>query len=141
MIRNGCSSNSTPVDGGVSCAVGEAQFDGLRYGIEPLLEQHKVDMYFTGHIHMYERSLPVMRSQVEQSYVNPKGVVHINTGNSGGRNGFENGPSANFTGMRLTDVPCYTRIQIRNATHLRFEQAHSGNGSVLDSFELSKVRG
>lgn len=141
MIRDGCSSSSTPVDGGVSCAVGEgANFTGLRYGIEPLLEQHKVDMYFTGHIHMYERSLPVMRGQVEQSYVNPSGVVHINTGNSGGRSGFENGPPANFTGMRLTDTPCYTRITIRNATHLGFEQAHAGNGSVLDSFELSKVR-
>jgi len=130
-----------PVPPPVSCAVGEAQFAGLRYGIEPLLEEHQVDMYFTGHIHMYERSLPVMRSQIEQSYVNPKGVVHINTGNSGGRNGFENGPPANFTGMRLTDVPCYTRIKIRNATHLGFEQAHAGNGSVLDSFELSKLRG
>ena len=140
MIRNGCSSNSTAVDGGVSCAVGEAKFQGLRYGIEQLLEQHNVDMYFTGHIHMYERSLPVMRGRVEQSYVNPRGVVHINTGNSGGRNGFGNGPPANFTGMRLTDVPCYSRINIRNATHLRFEQAHSGNGSVLDSFELSKLR-
>ena len=140
MIRNGCSSNSTPVDGGVSCAVGEAPFSGLRYGVEPLLATHKVDMYFTGHIHMYERSLPVMKGKVEHSYTNPSGVVHINTGNSGGRNGFEDGPPANFTGMRLTDVPCYTRIMIRNTSHLRFEQAHAGNGSVLDSFELSKVR-
>ena len=144
MIRNGCSHNnastSTEVDGIPSCAVGEAPFEGLRYGLEPLLAEHKVDMYFTGHIHMYERSLPVMKSQVEQSYVNPSGVVHINTGNSGGRNGFGDGPPANFTGKRLTDVPCYTRITIRNATHLGFEQAHNGNGSVLDSFELSKVR-
>ena len=89
---------------------------------------------------MYERSLPVMKSQVEQSYNNPTGVVHINTGNSGSRNGFGDGPVANFTGMRLTDVPCYTRITIRNGTHLGFEQAHNGNGSVLDSFELTKVR-
>jgi hypothetical protein len=140
MIRNGCSSNSTPVDGGVSCAVGDAPFSGLRYGLEPLLSAYGVDMYFTGHIHMYERSLPVMKSKVEHSYANPRGVVHINTGNSGGRNGFNDGPRANFTGMRLTDVPCYTRITIRNSTHLGFEQAHSGNGSVLDSFELSKVR-
>jgi hypothetical protein len=86
MIRNGCSSNATPVDGGVTCAVGDgSNFTGLRYGLEPLLERYQVDMYFTGHIHMYERSLPVMRGQVEQSYHNPKGVVHINTGNSGGR--------------------------------------------------------
>jgi hypothetical protein len=139
MIRNGCSTNSTQVDGSPSCGVGEV-YEGLRYGLEPLLAEHKVDMYFTGHIHMYERSLPVMKSQVEQSYDNPSGVVHINTGNSGGRNGFGDGPPANFTGKRLTGVPCYTRITIRNATHLGFEQAHNGNGSVLDSFELTKVR-
>jgi hypothetical protein len=140
MIRNGCSSNATPVDGGVTCAVGDgSNFTGLRYGLEPLLERYQVDMYFTGHIHMYERSLPVMRGQVEQSYHNPKDVVHINTGNSGGRNGFEDGPAANFTAMRLTDVPCYTWLLIHNATHLHFEQAHNGNGSVLDEFELYKA--
>ena len=97
-------------------------------------------MYFTGHIHMYERSYPVMKGLVENSYINPKGVVHINTGNSGGRNGFENGPEANFTAMRLTDTPCYTRLLIHNATHLRFEQAHNDNGVTLDSFDLSKQR-
>ena len=50
MIRNGCSSNATPVDGGVSCTVGagEGAYSGLRYGLEPLLAEHKVDMYFTG---------------------------------------------------------------------------------------------
>eukprot|EP01051_Picozoa_sp_SAG22_P003593 SAG22_NODE_177_length_16160_cov_41.299296_15_plen_80_part_00 len=63
MIRNGCSTNSTQVDGIPSCGVGEV-YEGLRYGLEPLLAEHKVDMYFTGHIHMYERSLPVMKSQV-----------------------------------------------------------------------------
>ena len=54
MIRNGCSSNFTAVDGGVSCAVDEPEggFTGLKYGLEPLLAQHAVDMFFTGHIHM-----------------------------------------------------------------------------------------
>ena len=55
-----------------------------------------------------------------------------------GMAGFEDGPPANFTAMRLTDVPCYTRLMIDNATHLRFEQAHNGNGSTLDNFTLVK---
>ena len=96
--------------------------------------------YFTEHIHMYERSFPVMKGRVEKSYRDPKGVVHVNTGNSGGRNGFANGPTADFTAFRLTDVPCYTRVTLENATHMRFEQARADNGSVVDSFQLFKSR-
>ena len=50
--------------GGVSCAVGESSFPGLRYGIEPLLEQYQVDMYFTGHIHMYVLPSPHFKPTV-----------------------------------------------------------------------------
>ena len=78
---------------------------------------------------MYERSFPVLRSQVEHSYRNPRGVVHINTGNSGGRNGFEDGPPANFTAMRLTDVPCYTR-QVRSDDAHRFRYRPARGSAV-----------
>ena len=122
------------------CSADEAPFAGLRYGLEPLMETYGVDAYFTGHIHMYERSFPVMKGKVEKSYRNPKGVVHVNTGNSGGRNGFENGPAAAYTAFRLTDVPCYTRVTLANATHMSVEQARADNGSVVDSFQLSKQR-
>ena len=82
----------------------------------------------------------MLHGQVEHTYDNPKGVVHVNTGNSGGRNGFENGPVANFTAFRLTNTPCYSRLIIQNSTHLRFEQAHADTGTTLDSLDLVKRR-
>ena len=35
-----------------ACTVGagEGAYSGLRYGLEPLLAEHKVDMYFTGEL-------------------------------------------------------------------------------------------
>ncbi len=104
------------------------------------MDKYGVDMYFTGHIHMYERTWPVMRGRVERTTRHPRGVVHVNTGNAGGRSGFENGPAAAFTATRLTDVPCYSRVTLHNATHLSFEQAHNEDGSALDAMLLVKER-
>eukprot|EP01047_Picozoa_sp_COSAG01_P013604 COSAG01_NODE_645_length_14553_cov_32.925227_1_plen_621_part_00 len=140
IIRDGCTTNETRIENIPSCGVGSGNWTGKRYGLEPLLDRFNVDLYFTGHVHMYERSWPVLYSQVEHSYVNPTKPVHVNTGNSGSRSAFENGPPRNFTAFRLTDVGCYTRLKIHNATHLSFEQAHVTNGSVLDSFDMVKMR-
>lgn len=48
--------------------------------IVPLYEKYNVDMVFFGHLHTYQRTLPIDQNHVTTS----KGVVYIQTGGSGG---------------------------------------------------------
>mmetsp|Transcript_11340 Transcript_11340/g.18113 ORF Transcript_11340/g.18113 Transcript_11340/m.18113 type:complete len:294 (-) Transcript_11340:62-943(-) len=52
----------------------------IRKSYEPLMNKHKVDFYFGGHVHAYERSHPVNNYTVEDC-----GVVHITIGDGGNR--------------------------------------------------------
>jgi hypothetical protein len=48
--------------------------------IEPLMLKYSVDMYLSGHMHMYERTFPLIDGKVIQAgnvYVNPKAPVHV----------------------------------------------------------------
>lgn len=48
--------------------------------IEPLMVKYGVDMYLSGHMHMYERTYPLINGNVIQKgdvYVNPKAPVFI----------------------------------------------------------------
>jgi len=144
IIREGCD-NGKPeyLDGrvvGYGCGIGTGNWKGKRWGLEDLMDEFKVDMYFTGHIHMYERSWPTMRGHVQKTYTKPTFPVHINTGNSGSKNDFTLGPEADFSAYRLAMVGCYSSVKIHNATHLTFEQKDANNGTVIDGFDLEKER-
>ena len=57
------------------------QGDGepMRVAFEPLFVAAKVDAIFTGHVHSYERSLPVNNKNVDTK----NGIVHLNIGDAG----------------------------------------------------------
>jgi len=141
MIREGCTNGTAdPKTEIPSCGVGTGSWKGKRWGLETLMEKYAVDFYFTGHMHMYERSWPTLFGQVQKTYHNPSFPVHINTGNSGSQNNFFLGPEANFTAFRLARVGCYSSVQIHNATHLSFAQKSAANGTVIDKFDLVQER-
>ena len=50
----------------------------MRRSVEPLLYQYGVDAYVTGHVHTYERSLPVYDNKID-----PCGAVHLVVGDGG----------------------------------------------------------
>jgi len=53
---------------------------------EPLLREFKVDLFFAGHVHSYERTYPIYNSTVQgTSYVNPNATVYIVNGAGGVR--------------------------------------------------------
>merc|ERR1712192_87442 len=121
MIREGCTNGTVdPKTEVPSCGIGTGSWTGKRWGLETLMDRYRVDMYLTGHVHMYERSWPTLRGEVEKTYNNPSYPVHINAGNSGSRNDFASGAPGNFTAFRLTGVGCYSSVYIHNATHLSF---------------------
>lgn len=62
----------------------DAIYEGelMRQSVEPLLYQYGVDIVVNGHIHAYERSIPVYNLTR-----NPCGTVHITIGDSGNYEG------------------------------------------------------
>ena len=54
--------------------------------IEPLMLKYRVDMYLSGHVHMYERIYPVINGTVVMkgnNYVNPGAPCHVVQGTGG----------------------------------------------------------
>jgi Icc-related predicted phosphoesterase len=58
----------------------------LQSYIEPLILKYKVDLFMSGHIHVYERIYPVMNGTVVATgdvYTNPAATVHVIQGTGG----------------------------------------------------------
>jgi len=51
--------------------------------IEDLMNKYGVDIFFTGHEHLYLRTWPVYRGSAEKTYNNPSKVVHLLVGGAG----------------------------------------------------------
>lgn len=69
---------------------------------EPLFHKYNVDIFFDGHVHLlsmvcskqnqvhgYERNYAVFDSQVDTSYTNSQGTIHILSGSGGNVEGMD----------------------------------------------------
>jgi len=118
--------------------------------LEDILNQYHVDLFLSGHVHSYERMLPIYRGEVAQfervsgddSYryiVNPTAPVYIVQGKAGHLGDFEKKPydGKNFT---VTVDMSYSALAIHslNNTHLHLENLQSKTGKVVDEFYIIK---
>jgi len=111
-----------------------------RADLEPLFEQYGVDIYWAGHIHFYQRFHGALSKGkvVDQGTYNPKGVIHVCSGNGGP-------PSATNCNAHPKCKHCdatysYTRLTAYNATDLLWEQVSNMDGSVIDSWVLHQEK-
>ena len=51
--------------------------------MEDLFYKYGVDVYFAGHVHSYERDLPVYQGKPESNYNNPAATTHLLIGGAG----------------------------------------------------------
>jgi predicted phosphodiesterase len=80
----------------------------------PLYEKHGVDMVFSGHIHVYERTWPLREGKVDRK----KGIIYLTSGGGGGK--LENfGP-----------VPTWFKAQVRSDYHFCHLAIHGGHLSL-----------
>jgi len=72
-------------DPDAASATGNAAYaEALRENLEPLFVEYEVDMTHSGHIHIYERTCPVIKGRcVRNSPSGVKAPVHIVAGNAG----------------------------------------------------------
>uniref|UniRef100_A0A0B7ASY5 Purple acid phosphatase n=1 Tax=Arion vulgaris TaxID=1028688 RepID=A0A0B7ASY5_9EUPU len=109
--------------------------------LEDIFYHYGVDVVLQSHGRSYERSFPMYKGvQVTDNYTNPLGPVHIITGGASPwvmEHNFTT-PAPVWSAFRYTNDSAltYGRLQIINASILIYEQIHTTNGSVVDSFEI-----
>ncbi|CAI9728181.1 acid phosphatase type 7 [Octopus vulgaris] len=114
-------------------------------GLENLLCNYGVDIYFSAHEHSYERIFPiydfvVKNGSTKNPYKNPRATVHIVTGSAGnveGQDPFMKMP-VDYSAFQSDDYG-YTLTTIHNNTHIHLEQVSDDKGGVvIDDIWLTK---
>lgn len=108
--------------------------------VEDLLIDNKVDLVLQAHVHSYERTWPLKHNTTAAtSYAQPPAPVYVVNGAAGNRE----------KNQKLPGMPWQPKNQpfdstvsfgIFTVTHdsIKWEQYASVNGSVIDSFEITK---
>ena len=113
----------------------------FRFGLEELFKEFHVDVYLSGHLHVYERTLPVhmyAASQKEDPHLNPEHTIHIVTGVAGciyGTIRFNPQPP-DWSACRCSQYG-YTLIQSRS-DGLLIQHIDSESGYLLDDLLIRK---
>jgi hypothetical protein len=120
----------------------------MRGAMEDLLNQARADIVFTGHVHAYERTLPIYKNQTNHC----NGTVYIVVGDGGNREGFATPwvtPETPFP--PLYDQPewsafrefafGYGQLRIFNSSRAQWTWYRNdfGNKSSADSVDLYPV--
>ena len=101
----------------------DKQIIAAKQHLEELFVQYKVNMVFTGHIHAYLRTSPVVMDTPD-----PTGPIHITVG-AGGRKceaPFLNEEPEPWVEVRDATYFGYGMFRIMNSTHAQWDWIHSG---------------
>ena len=119
---------------------------------EHVLNKYNVDLVVAGHVHIYERMLPIRKNNIADfhyvpgditfnSIVNPKGPVHVVQGMAGHRGDYAEAKDA-YDGKQFTVMVdkaySYMAVRSTNSTHLHVENFRSDSGTVNDEFYIIK---
>eukprot|EP00040_Diaphanoeca_grandis_P030384 m.179559 g.179559 ORF g.179559 m.179559 type:complete len:727 (-) comp31979_c1_seq1:166-2346(-) len=131
--------------------------DNLVADIQPIIQKYGLDFFLAGHWHYYESlwpgvtgtdECPACLQPTQKDFMNPKGTIHITTGNGGppGKDNFrEHCPgegdcgSIAATRKQTTDYG-YGQLIFHNATHAEFTQFENNNGTVFDNFMVTQEK-
>ncbi|OAA71078.1 metallophosphoesterase [Akanthomyces lecanii RCEF 1005] len=113
---------------------------------EPLFLQHGVDLYLSGHAHVYERQAPLADGKADPRELdNPAAPWYITNGAAGHYDGMDDLlPRRQSYSRFALDVNNATygwsRLTFHNCTHMTHDFIASRNDSVLDTATLFKDR-
>jgi len=110
--------------------------------LEPLIVKYGVDIYFCGHMHMYERIHPLINGTVVQAstniYNSPKAPLHIVAGTAGIFTDFEYvNPQPAWSAVRFGRFG-YGKLSVFNNSALHFEFMNQETKTSLDDFWILK---
>ena len=102
----------------------------MRATLEPMLHAARVNAVFAGHVHAYERSLPVFDNALDAS-----GAVHITIGDGGNREGLYNNwnsPQPAWSAFRDAFYG-HGELSLVNDTHARFAVFRNDDGEHVEA--------
>lgn len=124
-----------------------------RQAFESILYEHNVDVVFTGHDHIYSRSVPMFNRELLTEEAHPDTADPAGYDNPRAPTYITNGAGGHYDGLDRLDSPLpeniahgvdmtygWSRLTFANATHMRHEFVASRNSSVLDEFWLFRAR-
>ena len=112
--------------------VGSTTYGTHARNLVPLYEHYGVDLCLFGHVHMYERTLPLLDGRVNQK----NGVIYINSGGAGG--GLEDfAPTRSWFTAKVRSAHHYGYFVIHDNAVMF--QAIDEQGRMFDSFQLEKT--
>eukprot|EP00743_Colponemidia_sp_Colp-15_P000434 GILK01000495.1.p1 GENE.GILK01000495.1~~GILK01000495.1.p1 ORF type:complete len:427 (+),score=63.74 GILK01000495.1:37-1281(+) len=131
-------SNRKQIGAALDCAI-EAPF--LRLILEPILYKAKVDIYFAGHMHSYERLWPVRKGEtVQKDYIDVQSPAVVITGSAGCKEKLDHDWKDNdWSAFHASDYG-YGRLKVYNDTHLHWEQLSDVTDAVIDEFWMVKTQ-
>lgn len=131
----------------------------VQNAFEELFYKYKVDMYFAGHVHHYERDYPTYRNVSETSYNNPRATSYVQVGGPG--NDEMNNVSATIKVDKTLDTITpkdkyasssmsgpwtamydaenrvgVSKVTIIDDNNLKFEYIRTSTGEVYDTINL-----
>lgn len=109
----------------------------VRQNLESVYSQFGVDVVFSGHNHMYERTWPTYRNKaVALNYINPLAPVHIIVGSLGNQylTEYSSKPGGGWSAFRKSamEMEIYGRLTVYNYTHLYWEARSAMDNSLVD---------
>lgn len=120
----------------------------IRNAFEPLLLQYKVDAYFAGHIHWYERIWPMSNMSIVHSDIVDNKTYFTGTGDSlttlvnGMAGNVESHSSINaseildYTAVLNQYIFGFSKLTVHNNTHATWQYIKGSDGSVGDELTM-----
>jgi len=119
----------------------------LQAQLEDMFVASGVDLVVQGHVHAYQRTLPVARGvPTAKDYQSPRAPVYIVNGGAGNREAnevlpmglpWEPAPNASAGELPLSNEISFG-ISTISADGIRWEQLYSSNGTRFDHFHIAK---
>ncbi|XP_060062934.1 acid phosphatase type 7-like [Ylistrum balloti] len=109
----------------------------VRQNLESVYSQFGVDVVFSGHNHMYERTWPTYQNKaVALNYINPMAPVHIIVGSLGNQylTEYTSKPGGGWSAFTKSgmEIEIYGRLTVYNYTHLYWEARSAMDNSLVD---------
>jgi len=107
---------------------------------EPLFQRYGVDLYFSGHVHYYERLWPIKDgAPTQKNYVEPTAPVYIINGCAGNVEGHSHGTQDKAVSAYLNqDDYGFGKLSLVNATTLDWQFFRATDGALTDRATIIK---
>jgi len=108
----------------------------------PLLETYKVDMYFSGHEHNYERYYPINSAGhiAQKDYTNPTEPIYIVNGAGGNVEGHQAASgNPDYLAYRNDQDFGWARLSFMNVTTLHWEFFYGDQNQLIDECYIYKA--